>query len=341
MPTLTEPPRPAAMADATRRARPREKRAAGLLGGCGEPSVREFKNRRELEALLTAVSLKNQKELDRDASESMIATPRASSLTTATKTCMKSSRRPRPATGARPKNRRIRCANRSHFLSDSAGDAPPDEKAASHVRLDRPHCRLHGLGRLDPPKKSPRVARWSDCTSDLEGRSGGHTRGIVQVDLMRQIMADRTRAMPQASQPAEAGGHSYGPTCEPSPRSASRRPLGARRRMRPNVQTEGGDSQRAGRLGLLPGIDLHGLSTHLTELDMALSQFHARGVQILAVSSDSPGFSMGRMRQYGEFQIPLLSDADRAPRWLMACGSKGRELAGKRQQRGTPRHVSH
>ena len=36
------------------------------LGGCGEPSVRELKNRRELEALLTAISLKNQKELDRD-----------------------------------------------------------------------------------------------------------------------------------------------------------------------------------------------------------------------------------------------------------------------------------
>jgi len=38
-----------------------------LLTGCGEPSVRELKNRRELEALLTAVSLKNQKELDKDA----------------------------------------------------------------------------------------------------------------------------------------------------------------------------------------------------------------------------------------------------------------------------------
>ncbi len=42
---------------------------AGLLlmfAGCGEPSLRELENRRELEALLTAISLKNQKELDRD-----------------------------------------------------------------------------------------------------------------------------------------------------------------------------------------------------------------------------------------------------------------------------------
>jgi hypothetical protein len=37
-----------------------------LLTGCGEPSVRELKNRRELEALLTAIALKNPKELDKD-----------------------------------------------------------------------------------------------------------------------------------------------------------------------------------------------------------------------------------------------------------------------------------
>ena len=37
-----------------------------VFAGCGEPSVRELKNRRELEALLTAISLKNQKELDKD-----------------------------------------------------------------------------------------------------------------------------------------------------------------------------------------------------------------------------------------------------------------------------------
>ena len=36
------------------------------LAGCGEPSLQERENRRELEALLTAVSLKNAKELERD-----------------------------------------------------------------------------------------------------------------------------------------------------------------------------------------------------------------------------------------------------------------------------------
>jgi hypothetical protein len=53
-------------------ARSRKSRTALLvslvlsLAGCGEPSVRELKNRRELEALLTAISLKNKKELDKD-----------------------------------------------------------------------------------------------------------------------------------------------------------------------------------------------------------------------------------------------------------------------------------
>jgi hypothetical protein len=41
--------------------------ALALAGCSGEPSERELKNRRELEALLTAVSLKDRKELDRDA----------------------------------------------------------------------------------------------------------------------------------------------------------------------------------------------------------------------------------------------------------------------------------
>lgn len=37
------------------------------LAGCsGERSERQLKNRRELEAVLTAVSLKNRKEVDRD-----------------------------------------------------------------------------------------------------------------------------------------------------------------------------------------------------------------------------------------------------------------------------------
>ena len=38
-----------------------------LLGGCGEPSEDERENRKSFEFLLTAVSLKNPKELEKDA----------------------------------------------------------------------------------------------------------------------------------------------------------------------------------------------------------------------------------------------------------------------------------
>jgi hypothetical protein len=38
-----------------------------MLPACGEPSLRELKNRQELEALLTAISLRSHKELERDA----------------------------------------------------------------------------------------------------------------------------------------------------------------------------------------------------------------------------------------------------------------------------------
>jgi hypothetical protein len=37
------------------------------IPACGGPSEREYKNRRELEALLTALSLRNRKELEKDA----------------------------------------------------------------------------------------------------------------------------------------------------------------------------------------------------------------------------------------------------------------------------------
>src|SRR5580693_5265503 len=37
--------------------------------------------------------------------------------------------------------------------------------------------------------------------------AAGHTRGIVQVDLMRRILADRARSAARDSGPADAAGH--------------------------------------------------------------------------------------------------------------------------------------
>jgi hypothetical protein len=69
VPIPTEP-RPSART--LLKARGRQLRATLLawlvvaFAGCGEPSLRELENRRELEALLTAISLKNNNELARD-----------------------------------------------------------------------------------------------------------------------------------------------------------------------------------------------------------------------------------------------------------------------------------
>jgi len=38
-----------------------------LVAGCGEPSARELKNRQRFEALLSAVSLRDGRELEKDA----------------------------------------------------------------------------------------------------------------------------------------------------------------------------------------------------------------------------------------------------------------------------------
>ena len=71
MPTLTEPGGPARPRTSPR-PRLRATRTAVLagllltLGGCGEPSARELKNRQEFEALLTAIALRSTTELEKD-----------------------------------------------------------------------------------------------------------------------------------------------------------------------------------------------------------------------------------------------------------------------------------
>ena len=75
--------------------------------------------------------------------------------------------------------------------------------------------------------------------------------------------------------------------------------------------------------------------THLTELDVAISRFRTRGVLVLAVSGDTPEFSLERIRKYGDFQIPLLSDAGRAARRPTASGRRAQALARTAERRST------
>ena len=94
--------------------------------------------------------------------------------------------------------------------------------------------------------------------SRSKAERAGHARGIVQVDLMRQIMADRARSVPSAAEPGDEAGH-----CVPSQASSPPRPpspsarAGGREGEDPGLGRPG--LKRAGGGGLLPGFHLHGM----------------------------------------------------------------------------------
>ena len=88
--------------------------------------------------------------------------------------------------------------------------------------------------------------------------SAGHTRGIVQVDLMRKILADRARS----AAPGLQAGRSR-PTSRTEPGSSPARPPSpadcAPGHRRPNPRPARPARKRAGRGRLLPGRKLHGV----------------------------------------------------------------------------------
>ncbi len=60
-----------------------------------------------------------------------------------------------------------------------------------------------------------------------------------------------------------------------------------------------------------------------------------RGARVLAISADTPEFSLERMRKYGDFQIPLLSDIGHAA--SLAYGV-WKAVAGERKEDGEAQH---
>ncbi len=75
--------------------------------------------------------------------------------------------------------------------------------------------------------------------------------------------------------------------------------------------------------------------THLVELDFAMPQFRERGARVLAISADSPELSRQRLHQFGDFQIPLLSDPDHSA--ALAYGV-WKPLPGGNRDDGEPLH---
>ena len=154
---------------------------------------------------------------------------------------------------------------------------------------------------------------------------GGHSRGIVQVDLMRQIMADRARAVPAAAEPEEG----RPPRPEPDPPAA--------RPPRPAVRAEGPrgktwNSRRSVARGPVVLVFYLGSTcmacvTHLVELDLAISRFRDRGARVLAISADSPEFSRER--------IVIRRFPDSAPQRPRSRGRAGLRRLESRSQAAT------
>jgi peroxiredoxin len=141
--------------------------------------------------------------------------------------------------------------------------------------------------------------------------AAGHTRGIVQVDLMRRIMADRSRSSAPDSGPAAPAGHRVPTQAHP----LLGRPAPAL------VLEDAGGTTRDLREQLADGpvvvVFYLGAScmacvSHLVELDAALPRFRERGAAVWAVSADRPEVSRRRAGRFGGFEIPLLSDPDHA-----------------------------
>ena len=148
--------------------------------------------------------------------------------------------------------------------------------------------KLHG-------QRSLRPVAGTIHRSKVDG--SGHTRGIVQVDLMRQIMAGKARSTSSAIVPEGEAGHRV---------PSQDHPLLGRPAPALVLTDVWGKSWNLGeevRDGPIVVVFYLGSTcvacvTHLTELDVAMSRFRERGVRVLAVSGDTPEFSLDRMR-YG------------------------------------------
>jgi len=140
---------------------------------------------------------------------------------------------------------------------------------------------------------------------------GGHSRGIVQVDLLRQIIADRARAVPAAAEQVDKAWHRV-----PS-QANSLLGRAAPALVLEDAERKTRDLQAAATEGPVVIVFYLGSScvacmTHLVEMDAAMPRFQARSAKVWAVSADRPELSQERMRRFGSFRIPLLSDSNHA-----------------------------
>ncbi len=143
------------------------------------------------------------------------------------------------------------------------------------------------------------------ATVDPTVDRGGHSRGIVQVDLMRQILAERARAVPAAAVQGEKDSRRVRSQSHPllgrpapalvlSDTTGKTRDLGAQATVGPVVVV------------FYLGSTCMACMTHLVELEAALPRFRERGAEVWAVSADPPELTRERMRRIREPGDPAL-----------------------------------
>jgi peroxiredoxin len=141
--------------------------------------------------------------------------------------------------------------------------------------------------------------------------SAGHTRGIVQVSLMRQFMEERERSSPRSTEPTPNARHRV---------ASQRHPLVGRAAPAFDLIDSTGKrwtlpqaaDAEPSILVFYLGQTCMACVTHLVELDFAISRVRDRGARVLAVSADAPESSRRWLERYGDLKIPLLSDPDHA-----------------------------
>jgi peroxiredoxin len=167
--------------------------------------------------------------------------------------------------------------------------------------------------------------------SSLDGT--GHSRGIVQVDLMRQIMAGEAR-VESSAHPGESDHHSVPTQAHPLlGRASPAMVLGDAEANTRDLRSEASTGPVVVVFYL--GSSCVACMTHLVELDAAMPRYRARNTKVWAVSADRPELSRERMQRFGRIQIPLLSDSSHA---VASTFGVWKQFAGGNQDDGEAMH---
>jgi peroxiredoxin len=153
----------------------------------------------------------------------------------------------------------------------------------------------------------------------------GHRRGVVQIDLMRQIMSDNARGTPSVC-PVECGDVA-------APVRSQDHPLLGH--VAPDfslLDSYGHPWQLSEQLSNGPVVAVFYLGstctacvTHLVELDTQLERFQTAGAQIVAISDEANEITRKQFERFGELTFPVLADVTHAVAFAYSARKPGSE----------------